>query len=213
MKKFVFQLDTVLDYKEQMLDTKKGEHAVALKAVKEQEEILSNLIGEFDSYKERFKEKSSAGITILEAMNYESYMTFLRERIKQEKLKLDELLKYENLRREAVVEAKMETSTIEKLKKEARVRQAGAEESGTVYRRVCFKQDGIHVMQIENFLKGGEEDDQSQSKQRKCAKDISGSQQGNRRQISRDATGDGSTKAVSREADKSQGSKRQGGRK
>lgn len=116
MKKFVFQLDTVLDYKEQMLDTKKGEHAVALKAVKEQEEILSNLIGEFDSYKERFKEKSSAGVTILEAMNYESYMTFLRERIKQEKLKLDELLKYENLRREAVVEAKMETSTIEKLK-------------------------------------------------------------------------------------------------
>ncbi len=116
MKKFSFQLDTVLDYKEQVLDTKKSEHAVALQAVKEQEEILANLLKEFDNYKERFKEKSSAGVTILEAMNYESYMSFLRDRIKQEKLKLDELNKYENIRREAVVEAKMETSTIEKLK-------------------------------------------------------------------------------------------------
>lgn len=120
MKKFIFPLDTVLGYKEQVLDLKLNEHGKALSAVGEQEKILADLLNEFEAYKLRFKEKSIAGVTVVEALGYESYMTFLGERIKREKYKLDDLKKVEEAMREEVVEAKKETSTIEKLKERKR---------------------------------------------------------------------------------------------
>ena len=43
MKKFKFSLDTVLSYKQQVLDALRGEHAECLAKVRAQEELLENL--------------------------------------------------------------------------------------------------------------------------------------------------------------------------
>ncbi|MDO5062379.1 MAG: flagellar export protein FliJ [Peptostreptococcaceae bacterium] len=116
MKKFTFPLDTVLGYKEQVLDIKLSEHGKALSAVNEQEEIITKLLEEYEGHQKKFKERSALGVTIVEALGYEAYMSFLGDRIKQEKYKLDDLKRIEESMREEVVEAKIETSTIEKLK-------------------------------------------------------------------------------------------------
>ena len=46
MKKFKFSLDTVLSYKQQVLEALQGEHALALAAVREQEALL-DLMGKY----------------------------------------------------------------------------------------------------------------------------------------------------------------------
>ena len=46
MKKFKFSLDTVLDYKQQVLDALRGEHAVILAQVRAQEEVLEAVWGD-----------------------------------------------------------------------------------------------------------------------------------------------------------------------
>lgn len=116
MKKFIFPLDTVLGYKERILDSKQGEHGKAINAVKEQEEIIVKLQKEFSECNVKFRERSIHGLTAIEAIGFESYMKFLGERIKKENDRLDELKKLEEIKRSEVVEAKMETSTIERLK-------------------------------------------------------------------------------------------------
>ncbi|MDO4710751.1 MAG: flagellar export protein FliJ [Peptostreptococcaceae bacterium] len=116
MKKFTFPLDTVLGYKEQLLDIKLNEHGKALSAVNDQEKVVIELLKEYEGHQKKFKERSALGVTIVEALGYEAYMSFLGDRIKQEKYKLDELKNTEEIMRGEVVEAKMETSTIEKLK-------------------------------------------------------------------------------------------------
>ena len=40
MKKFQFSLDTVLDYKQQVLDSRQGEYGIAAAAVHVQERVL-----------------------------------------------------------------------------------------------------------------------------------------------------------------------------
>ena len=43
MKKFKFSLNSVLSYKEQVLESLRGEHAVILAQVREQEEVLEGV--------------------------------------------------------------------------------------------------------------------------------------------------------------------------
>ena len=47
MKKFKFSLDSVLSYKQQVLDALKGEHAAILMRVREQEERLERELLKF----------------------------------------------------------------------------------------------------------------------------------------------------------------------
>ena len=56
MKKFKFSLDTVLDYKQQVLDALKGEHAAILAQVREQENALENVWQSYRSCNEEYRE-------------------------------------------------------------------------------------------------------------------------------------------------------------
>ena len=49
MKKFSFSLDTVLDYKGQVLESKQNEHGKAMAAQNEQEKIIIKLKPPFNS--------------------------------------------------------------------------------------------------------------------------------------------------------------------
>ncbi len=116
MKKFVFSLDKVLDYKQQLLESVRAEHAVALGNVRRQEEFIQQLERKYQTYNEEFCENKKTGLMITEALVYESGLRAMELQIQKETERLKELRKIEEEKRSAVVEAKKETTSLEKLK-------------------------------------------------------------------------------------------------
>lgn len=116
MKKFKFPLDTVLDYKQQVLDALRGEHGAILAQVRKQEDVLEGAWQRYRGYNEEYRERKASGLTIREATLYEGGLRALELEIARETEKLEELRRREEEKREQVVEAKKETSSLEKLK-------------------------------------------------------------------------------------------------
>ena len=116
MKKFRFSLETVLDYKQQVLDALQKEHGVIMAQVKEQEEYLAGLEADYRDMDAEFCQRKLEGITILDAMRYEQYLRAMERQIQEAYEHLAELREQEEAKRNQVVEAKKETSSIEKLK-------------------------------------------------------------------------------------------------
>ena len=56
MKRFKYRLDTVLDYKIQVLDNLKSEHAVIMQSVNKKEEQITGLTRELIGYEAGFDE-------------------------------------------------------------------------------------------------------------------------------------------------------------
>ena len=116
MKKFKFALDSVLSYKQQVLDALQGEHAAILAQVREQEEVLEAAWQEYRDCDEEYRRRKEEGIAITDAMVYQNGLRVLERNIQRETDKLAELRKKEEAKRQEVVEAKIDTSSIEKLK-------------------------------------------------------------------------------------------------
>ncbi|MDD3395480.1 MAG: flagellar export protein FliJ [Anaerotignum sp.] len=116
MKKFSFQLESVMNYKNQRLENKKAEHARIIAKVNEQNQKIDSLGEKFKGINLEYNEKKVAGISIIEAMEYSGFLYKLEVEIQQEKRLLDDLKKIEEEKRAEVVEVKIETSTLEKLK-------------------------------------------------------------------------------------------------
>lgn len=116
MKKFQFQLDTVLRYKTQILDIRLAEHGTALAAVRRQENVLEQATKNRLACEEEYRQKKAEGLTIAECMKYETGIEVLEGAVRREAAKLKELQKEEEKKRAALVEAKQETQSLEKLK-------------------------------------------------------------------------------------------------
>ncbi|NCC15157.1 MAG: flagellar export protein FliJ [Clostridia bacterium] len=116
MKKFSFQLESVMNYKNQRLENKKAEHARIIAKVNEQNQKIDSLGEKFKGINLEYNEKKVAGISIIEAMEYSGFLYKLEVEIQQEKRLLNDLKKIEEEKRAEVVEVKIETSTLEKLK-------------------------------------------------------------------------------------------------
>jgi len=116
MKKFVFQLNTVMNYKNQRLEGKKGEHGQAIEMVNKQAKKIQELLETFGEINTKFNRKKMDGITVIEAVEYSGFLHRLEGQRKKEELHLLELKKVEELKRSEVVEMKIETATLEKLK-------------------------------------------------------------------------------------------------
>ena len=116
MKKFRFSLGTVLSYKEQVLESLEAEHAAAMADVIMQEEKLAAEEYEYAEYNREFCENKAAGMQLLDALIYESRLRAMEAQIEQTIERLEELKKIEEEKRELVVEAKKETSSLEKLR-------------------------------------------------------------------------------------------------
>lgn len=116
MKKFKFSLDSVLSYKEQVLESLQGEHAVILAQVREQEEVLEAVWQDYRDCDAEYSQRKAEGITITDAMVYQNGLRVLERNIQRETDKLEELRKREEQKRQEVVDAKIDTSSIEKLK-------------------------------------------------------------------------------------------------
>lgn len=116
MKKFNFPLSTVLVYKTQVLDSLRNEHAELLVRVREQEQLLKNLWNGYWESKECYNQKQREGLTIAEALIHQNGLHAMEVDIDQETKRLEDVRRLEAKKREEVVEAKKETSSIEKLK-------------------------------------------------------------------------------------------------
>ena len=114
MKKFNFTLGTVLNYKNQVLDSLKNEHAKILARINEQEKVIHNLEEEYKKCNNDFNQKKMEGITIIESIGFEAYLRKLEVSIKQEEKKLALIKVEEENKRMEVVAAKQDTSSLER---------------------------------------------------------------------------------------------------
>lgn len=105
-----------MDYKNQKLESKRNEHGQAIAKVNQQKGKIAEIIKKYSQVNAEFNEKKQYGITIVEAMEYSVFLQKLDSQLKQEELILTELKKVEEKKRSEVVEFKIETSTLEKLK-------------------------------------------------------------------------------------------------
>lgn len=120
MKKFFFSLDTVLSYKEQVLDGLKAEHARILAKVRECEREIAELEKLHCECTAQFRKNQFNGIKINEIHTYENYLESLGLKIRKKQEQLEKLKIKEEAKRNEVVEAKKETSSIDKLKEKKR---------------------------------------------------------------------------------------------
>lgn len=120
MKKFRFALETVLDYRDQVLDNLRSEHAVILARVRRQEEILDAVCCRYDAANQEFRDKKASGMTVADAMGYETGLRVLDMEIQMEMQRLEEMRQEELAKRDEVVEARKDTASLEKLREKKR---------------------------------------------------------------------------------------------
>lgn len=116
MKKFFFSLDTVLTYKEQVLENLKGEHARIIAKLRACEMEIEALEQQHKDCVVEFNQNKFSGMRISDIHTYEHYLEALGLKIRDKQEELEVWKKKEEQKREEVVEAKKETSSIEKLK-------------------------------------------------------------------------------------------------
>ena len=116
MKKFKFSLETVLDYKDQVLNSLRNEHGILLAAIREQEEVLDEVWRRYREYNEEFCERKRSGMTAMDAIMYQGALRAQELEIQRETEKLEKLQLEEEKKRSEVVEAKKETASLEKLR-------------------------------------------------------------------------------------------------
>lgn len=116
MKKFSFSLDKVLDYKIQVEDNLRNEHAGAVKAVVNKEEEIQSMEARHHGYMQDMEAVKLHGCRIQELLIYEGYLEKSKQNIEEQKEVLEYLKYQEEKKRNQVIEAKRERTSIDKLK-------------------------------------------------------------------------------------------------
>lgn len=141
MKKFSFSLGTVLDYKNQVLDTLMNEHGSIIVRINAQEKRIADMEQEYTEHNQAYIVRKTRGMAVVEAQSYEGYFRVMEVRIKREKEVLLCLQAEEEAKRKEVVEAKKETSSIEKLKEKKLV----------VYEKAVQKSEELFVEEFVSY--------------------------------------------------------------
>ena len=133
MKRFKYRLETVLDYKNQILDNLKTEHAVIIQNVNRKKEEIKGLHNELTGFENEFDRAKETGIAIENYRLFDMCIGRMEEIIDQEKERLKVLRKQEEEKKQQVITAKVDTSKFEKLKekklKEYQKEEAKADEA------------------------------------------------------------------------------------
>lgn len=116
MKRFQFQLEPVLNYKNQALDSLMSELSEAQMIAAAQEKVRDEAAAHLAEYDAEFAEKRASGFTNLEAVEYEAGQRVLEQRLQREERLLEQRRRELEEKRQRVVEARQETHAIEKLK-------------------------------------------------------------------------------------------------
>ena len=132
MKKFKYSLETVYQFKLQVLDKVQEEYAIKQQEVLNQQSLINRLQEELFHYEEEFERVKQEGASIETIMMYVNGIERMEKRIGKEK---DELIRRtviaEEKKRE-VIKANVDTNAFEKLKEkkleEYRIQGQKAEE-------------------------------------------------------------------------------------
>jgi len=116
MKRFRFQLEPVLDFKQQALDALMVELGAAQEMVRRQREACENAYRRIEEYDEECARKKEEGITVLELLECQTCRQVLERQARREDEELRKLQAEEEAKRLQVVEARKETFSLEKLK-------------------------------------------------------------------------------------------------
>ena len=132
MKKFKYSLETVYQFKLQVLDKVKEEYAIKQQEVLNQQSLINRLQEELFHYEEEFERVKQEGASIETIMMYVNGIERMEKRIGKEK---DELIRRTVIAEEkkrAVIKANVDTNAFEKLKEkkleEYRIQGQKAEE-------------------------------------------------------------------------------------
>lgn len=116
MKKFSFGLDTVLNYKGQVLDNLKSEHSIIIERMHAKEEALHEIQRQIESCVEAFSLRKLQGASISEYQSHDQYLYYLRKKKETAEHELLIVQRQEKAKREEVISAKKDTKSIENLK-------------------------------------------------------------------------------------------------
>jgi len=116
MKRFQFQLEPVLDYKQQKLDALMVELGADQALVREQEDVCRAVAQRMREYSEEYEEEKSKGLTVLEALKYQACLEALVRELRREEEKLKTLQAKAEQKRQEVVSARQDTFSLEKLR-------------------------------------------------------------------------------------------------
>lgn len=116
MKKFQFSLDTVLEYKQQVLDSLQAEHGALADLVRRQELTLAGVKSRYAKTNREYREKAAAGMQVAEAITYETGLQVLEREIFRETEKLQNFRRQADAKRREMVSAKQDTASIENLR-------------------------------------------------------------------------------------------------
>lgn len=125
MKKFVFTLDKVLTYKEQIEQNLRTEHAHIVQQVVKEEEKLRRLEDEHVACRMEYEKEKAKGSTIRQLKLHENYLESVLFKIQAAEKTIERLKIEEEAKRKEVVAAKTETSSIDRLK-EKRLKEYSA---------------------------------------------------------------------------------------
>ena len=110
MKRFEYRLETVLDYKTQVLDNLKTEHAAIMQNVNKKQEQIRSLKQELTGYESEFDEVKVAGATIENYRLFDMCIGRMEQIIDEEKERLQVLRRQEDAKKQEGSEAKVDTS-------------------------------------------------------------------------------------------------------
>ena len=116
MKKFVFSLEKVLDFKQQTLEVQKNELAVLQSKLQELEREIDDLNSKFAQSNHEMTEAMQKGISASDITIYKMYFDTLNRQIQKllkDKLKISELI---TKKKADVVQTNSEISGFEKLR-------------------------------------------------------------------------------------------------
>ncbi|MBR1660404.1 MAG: flagellar FliJ family protein [Oscillospiraceae bacterium] len=116
MKRFRFQLEPVLDFKQQALESLMVELDMIQGRVMAQEFRRNEAFQKVEEYNTECARRKAEGMTVVEAMQCETCEQVLARRAQEEDAKLRDLQKQEEAKRSEVVEARKETHSLEKLR-------------------------------------------------------------------------------------------------
>lgn len=116
MKKFRFPLDIVLEYRRQVQDSLQVELGAAAAEVRRQEQVLENARRRYADINREYREKAALGLSIAEMRGYETGLKVQQGVIARELAQLETLRRRMEAKRQELVSAKLDVSSVEKLR-------------------------------------------------------------------------------------------------
>ncbi|HOP91768.1 MAG TPA: flagellar export protein FliJ [Acetivibrio thermocellus] len=117
MGKFVFRMQSLLNLKIQMENSLKNELGKAVRELERQKDILNRLNREMNECIENINGKFGEGISVGELRKYNTYISYLSDRVKLQKENIKKAQLVVDKYRDKLIKAMQERKVLEKLRK------------------------------------------------------------------------------------------------